>query len=124
MRNLAASALAAPEIGHQDPLPAWWASSRFTHIVHCAAANAICYVDRTIISVAIIPMAKEFGFTAQQKGVVMSSFFWGYILSQLPGGWAAVKCGAKPILSLAVFFWSLFTLLTLDLSGLLGAGRA
>ena len=37
------------------------------------------------ISVAIIPMAQDFGWSPTVSGLVQSSFFWGYALSQIPG---------------------------------------
>lgn len=42
----------------------------------------------------------------------MSSFFWGYIITQIPGGHIAQKYGAKMILLIGVTLCSLLTLLT------------
>lgn len=38
--------------------------------------------DKVNMSVAIIPMARDFGWSPSVAGVVQSSFFWGYALSQ------------------------------------------
>lgn len=35
------------------------------------------------ISVAIIPMAQDFGWSPTIAGLVQSSFFYGYLLSQV-----------------------------------------
>lgn len=37
------------------------------------------------MSVAVIPMAKELGWSATERGLVSSSFFWGYSLTQVVG---------------------------------------
>ncbi|KAI9192015.1 hypothetical protein LWI28_016969 [Acer negundo] len=46
-------------------------------------------------SVAIIPMSHQFGWSSSVAGLVQSSFFWGYALSQLPGGWLAKVFGGR-----------------------------
>jgi len=43
----------------------------------------ICYLDRTNISVAIIPMTKQFEWDNKTKGWILSSFFYGYLLTQV-----------------------------------------
>lgn len=72
----------------------------------------ICYIDRVNMSVAIIPMAEEFGWGPAMQGSVLSSFFVGYLLLQIPGGTLADRFGGKVVLGLGVVLWSLFTLLT------------
>ena len=63
------------------------------------------------MSVAIIPMSKQFGWTGVEKGLVSSAFFWGYALTQVPGGFLAAKYGGKVVLGTGVFLWSLGTLI-------------
>ena len=43
--------------------------------------------DKVNISVAIIPMAQDFGWSPTVSGLVQSSFFYGYALTQIPGGY-------------------------------------
>ena len=54
-------------------------------------AFVLCNLDKVNMSVAIVPMAESFGWTATQKGLVASAFFWGYSFTQIPGGWLASK---------------------------------
>ncbi len=75
-------------------------------------AVAICYIDRVNISVAIIPMAEELGWDLQTRGIVLSSFFMGYLLLQIVGGRLADRFGGKIVLGAGVLLWSLFTILT------------
>ena len=78
----------------------------------CFAATFVCYIDRVNISVAIIPMAEEYGWSATTKGLVLSSFFIGYLVAMLPAGALASRFGGKALLGVALLGWSLFTLLT------------
>ncbi|GAB0497543.1 hypothetical protein MMPV_008878 [Pyropia vietnamensis] len=72
----------------------------------------ICNVDRVAISVAILPMAGVYGWSPSTVGVIQSAFFWGYVLTQILGGWAADKYGGKVVLGAGVLVWSLMTFLT------------
>lgn len=75
-------------------------------------STVICYVDRVNVSIAIIPMAHDLGYSAAAQGMILSAFFWGYIVSQLGGGWMADRYGGKAVLGFGVGCWSLATLLT------------
>ena len=86
--------------------------ARYTVVLLAAIAVFICYMDRVIMSVAIIPMAADFDWSPEQQGRVLSSFFVGYLLTQVAGGWLAERYGGKIVLGFGVVFWSLFTLLT------------
>lgn len=57
-------------------------------------------------------MGADLSLTATGTGLVLSSFFLGYALMQMPGGLLADKFGAKRILLIAVIVWSVFTGLT------------
>lgn len=72
----------------------------------------VCYIDRVNISVAIIPMAEDLGWSMDTQGAVLSSFFIGYLLLQIVGGRLADRYGGKIVLGAGVLLWSLFTLLT------------
>jgi ACS family sodium-dependent inorganic phosphate cotransporter len=85
---------------------------RLTVVILCFLSALICYIDRVNISVAIIPMAEEFGWDNTTRGLVLSSFFYGYMATQVLGGWLADRFGAKAVLGFGVLWWSLFTLVT------------
>ena len=65
-----------------------------------------CAQDKVNISVAIIPMAKAFGWSPTVAGLVQSSFFWGYIVSQIPGGYVNSRFGGRTVLPIGVGLWS------------------
>jgi ACS family sodium-dependent inorganic phosphate cotransporter len=72
----------------------------------------VCYIDRVNISVAIIPMAEDLGWSPRTQGTVLSSFFVGYLMLQIVGGRLADRFGGKVVLGAGVLLWSLFTALT------------
>lgn len=76
---------------------------------------AVCF-DKQLISMAIIPIRSEFGFSATQAGLMMSAYSLGYALVSLPGGWIADKIGYKRVilfcLGLSVVCAVLFPLAT------------
>ena len=87
-------------------------SKRYTVVGMCFAAAFVCYIDRVNISVAAIAMQSEFGWSETTKGLVLSSFFVGYMLAMGVAGWLADRFGGKLVLGLAVVWWSLLTMLT------------
>lgn len=86
--------------------------TRYTVVGLCFAATFVCYIDRVNISVAILPMAKQLGWDVKTQGLVLSSFYIGYLLMQIAGGRLADRFGGKLILGLGVLVWSLFTIFT------------
>ncbi|WP_237579124.1 MFS transporter [Candidatus Enterococcus willemsii] len=73
------------------------------------AGYSMVYMDKSMISTAVIPIAQEFNLDAGQTGLIMSFFFLGYSLMQIPGGWLADKIGAKKVLMLSLGIISLFS---------------
>ena len=71
-------------------------------------AMLINYLDRSALSVAMPILAKDFGLTKIEMGWVFSSFFAGYALFNLVGGYLSDKYGAHPILAGSMVIWSLF----------------
>lgn len=72
----------------------------------------VCYMDRMVMTVAVPYIAKDFNLTSVEMGVVMSAFFAGYALFQIPGGMLADKFGARKVMAIAVSWWSIFTAFT------------
>jgi len=72
----------------------------------------ICYIDRVNISITIIPMAQEMGWDYERTGLILTSFYFGYIFTQILGGSLSDKFGAKLVLGYGLIIWSIFTILT------------
>ncbi|KAG1678113.1 Vesicular glutamate transporter 3 [Nymphon striatum] len=82
---------------------------------------------RINLSVAIVQMVQEryivekngtaeeyavFDWSTAEQGRLLSSFFWGYIITQLPGGVMSGKIGGKGVFGLGILSTAIFTLLT------------
>jgi len=78
--------------------------------------SLVTYIDRVNISVAGKEMMTEFGLSSVQLGAAFSSFVFGYALFQIPGGWLGDRWGPRAVLTGAVLWWSLFTVLTAAVS--------
>ncbi|XP_034654017.1 putative inorganic phosphate cotransporter [Drosophila subobscura] len=100
---------------------------RHVQCILCFFCLAMCYAWRVNLSVALVAMSEppsvnvtendtasavpdddddDFGifkaeyypFDEGQKSYMLSSFFWGYIVTQVPGGYIAQRYGAKMLL--------------------------
>ena len=69
------------------------------------------YTMRANLSAAVVPMQKQYGWSNATQGIVLSSFFWGYILFQIPGALLSAKYGGKQVFGLGVFGTAVLTLL-------------
>ncbi|GJP50626.1 hypothetical protein CLOM_g9769 [Closterium sp. NIES-68] len=106
--------------------PAWWSAlwgaggwqKRWSIVVLCFFAFLLCNMDRVNMSIAVLPMAEQFQWTPATVGLVQSSFFWGYLLTQVAGGVWADTIGGKQVLGFGVVWWSLATVLTPIAAGL------
>ena len=71
----------------------------------------VAYMLRVNVSVAINDIADELDWTINQEGLVLSAFFWGYTLGQIPGGRLAHRWGFKRVFAMSIFVPSLLTLI-------------
>ncbi len=78
----------------------------------CFLAVFICYIDRVNISVVALAMQDRFGWSEGTKGLVLSAFFVGYVVFQVPAGYLANRFGGRIVLLVAVLSWSTCTVLT------------
>ncbi|XP_066588937.1 putative inorganic phosphate cotransporter [Prorops nasuta] len=78
-----------------------------------------CYAVRVTMSVTLEAMThasianpnfEEFHWNNDQKNVILSSFFWGYICTQIPGSMIAASVGAQKMLSICLFVCGVATL--------------
>ncbi|GEP85869.1 MFS transporter, ACS family, glucarate transporter [Staphylococcus cohnii] len=74
--------------------------------------GVIAYMDRSNISIIAGPMMEDLHLTKTQFGLLASFFSLGYALMQVPSGFLAEKFGSKKMLTIALVWWSAFTILT------------
>ncbi|CAH1263098.1 SLC17A8 [Branchiostoma lanceolatum] len=99
------------------------------YIVAFMAFLGFCnvYMLRVNLSVAIVAMVsnmsvehedgtvtyiQEFYWDSKLQGMVLGSFFYGYIVTQIPGGWLATKFGGKVLFGGGIAMTALLTLFT------------
>jgi ACS family D-galactonate transporter-like MFS transporter len=85
-------------------------AGRSTLILLLFAVAIISYVDRGSLSIAAPLLARDFGLSPTQLGVLLSSFFWIYALLQISAGWLVDRGSAKFVLAGGVALWSMATL--------------
>ncbi|CAA7017351.1 unnamed protein product [Microthlaspi erraticum] len=92
----------------------WWQQfpRRWVIVLLCFASFLLCNMDRVNMSIAILPMSQEYSWNSATVGLIQSSFFWGYLLTQILGGIWADKFGGKVVLGFGVVWWSFATIMT------------
>lgn len=70
------------------------------------------YLDRMVMTVAIPYIADDFNMSPLEVGVVISAFFVGYALLQIPGGMLADRFGSRKVMIAGVSWWTIFAVLT------------
>ncbi|KAG1674435.1 hypothetical protein FOA52_012963 [Chlamydomonas sp. UWO 241] len=85
---------------------------RHVIVLACFLATLCMYMERVGFSIAFTELAKTAALDESIKGTVLSAFFWGYALSQVPGGWAAQKYGGRIMLAFSFALWSTVSMLT------------
>ena len=96
-------------------------------------AVLINYVDRGNLALAAPLLSREWGMSASQLGILLSAFFWTYVLLQVPMGWLVDRFSASSLLAAGFLAWSGATIFTglargfatlLGMRLLLGMGEA
>lgn len=77
-----------------------------------AVICTINYIDRAVISVCMPQIQEELKFSPEVVGVILSAFFWGYTLMQIPCGWLCDRIQPGKILVAGGILWGVFQMLT------------
>jgi MFS family permease len=72
----------------------------------------LSYFDRFIINIALPFVGRDFHLGPASEGLVLSVFFAGYSIAQIPGGWLADRVGARRVMVFSVLMLSAFTAFT------------
>ncbi len=75
-------------------------------------AWCIAFIDRAVLSFSSPVIARQLNLSPTEIGLVLSIFYFGFWLMQMPGGWLADRFGSKVIVMIGIGCWSLFTLFT------------
>jgi MFS family permease len=94
-----------------------WARPHTVLAILCCA-EFLCYVDRMVMASTIPFIALDFHLSSARMGAVLSAFFVGYALMQIPGGMLTDRYGPRIVLLASIGWWSVMTALTGAVSGL------
>ena len=75
----------------------------------CFLVTFLSALDRVAMSIAILPMAQELGYTETMKGQISSAVSYGYGLAILPIGLAVSVVSPRILMICGVSLWSLAT---------------
>ncbi|KAF4524838.1 hypothetical protein B566_EDAN014321 [Ephemera danica] len=106
-----------------------WYSPPRRYVVACLAFFGFwnVYALRVNLSVAIVAMTsnytvqlangteiqqRDFDWDSRTRGLLLSSFFWGYLVTQVPGGWLSARYGGALLYASGIAATALLTLLT------------
>jgi len=78
---------------------------------------AINYFDRAVLSICMPLIQKDLNFSAPVVGIVLSSFFWGYTLMQLPVGWISDRFAPGKLIVGSGILWGVFQICTGFITG-------
>lgn len=65
------------------------------------------YIDRTTLSVALPFIDEDLGIDADMQGWILSTFFWTYLIFQVPGGWLLDRFGPRKVVGIAGTGWGI-----------------
>ena len=82
----------------------------------------ILYLDRICMGEVVksVSFNSDMALTEAQIGRVLGAFFFAYAIFQVPAGWASDRFGARRTLTLYIVLWSLSTILTGCVTGIVG----
>ncbi|GAA5202149.1 MFS transporter [Microbacterium jejuense] len=63
------------------------------------------FIDRAALSISMPFISEEFQLTPELQGWLLGSFFWTYLLFQIPGGWLLDRFGPRRIVGWAGAIW-------------------
>ena len=90
---------------------------RYGALAILCTAGIVNYMDRAAFSVAAPLLSRDLHLDPAQLGLVFSSFFFGYALFALVGGWASDRLGGRLVIAIAMVTWSIFCGLTAAAAG-------
>jgi len=114
-------------IPEKEPLTwMFWKKRRYIVVILAFFGFFNVYSLRVNLSVAIVAMTENrtvynngtigyeqyFDWSSTEQGLILSSFFYGYILTQLAGGYFGQKLGGNIVFGVGIFTTAILTLLT------------
>ncbi|XP_043102434.1 solute carrier family 17 member 9 [Puntigrus tetrazona] len=105
-----ASGLKITQINDKTTL--WPRSLARTWTLMLLLVTCLLYWSRMAMPICAVIMAKEFGWSKSETGIVLGAFFWGYCFTQVLGGRASDRIGGERVLLLSTSSWAVMTAIT------------
>ncbi|XP_070545469.1 voltage-gated purine nucleotide uniporter SLC17A9-like [Ptychodera flava] len=80
-----------------------WGGALFT-------LTALTYSCRNCMPISAVATAQEFDWDKSETGLVLSSFYWGYITTQILSGFLSDRYGGDQVITLAAIAWGPLTI--------------
>ena len=90
----------------------WKWKARYSILAAIWCGWMVSFLDRMVMSISLPFIGQDLGLTPTMEGAVLSAFFAGYALFQIPGGLLADKFGFRKMMTIGIAWWSVFTFLT------------
>ncbi|XP_011720887.1 voltage-gated purine nucleotide uniporter SLC17A9 isoform X2 [Macaca nemestrina] len=74
--------------------------------------TCLLYCARSSMPICTVSMSQDFGWNKKEAGIVLSSFFWGYCLTQVVGGHLGDRIGGEKVILLSASAWGSITAVT------------
>lgn len=85
---------------------------RYLIVLVATLMAVVLYLHRICLSFAERFIQEDLGLSDAESARMLSAFFWAYALGQVPAGFLGDRWGVRPMLTLYILLWSLFTGLT------------
>lgn len=98
-----------------DAQSIWGRNEKRLWFVTLWLGTSMLYSTRTTMPLLVPAVAGELKWSKTDSGTVLSSFFWGYTLTQVLGGYFSDRIGGQRVIYYAAIGWSLVTLAMPDI---------
>jgi MFS family permease len=80
--------------------------------VYALRANLSMAIIKMVNSSANATLHDQFNWSKEEEGWILSAFFYGYIITQVPGGYLAGKLGGRWVYGIGIVMTAVLSLLT------------
>uniref|UniRef100_D3TNQ1 RNA polymerase II elongator complex subunit ELP3 n=1 Tax=Glossina morsitans morsitans TaxID=37546 RepID=D3TNQ1_GLOMM len=94
-----------------DNQSVWNRQEKRVWFITLLTGTCMLYSTRTTMPLLVPAVATEAKWSKTDSGTVLSSFFWGYTLTQVVGGYFSDRFGGQRVILFAAIGWSLLTFL-------------
>ncbi|XP_068118741.1 voltage-gated purine nucleotide uniporter SLC17A9 [Hyperolius riggenbachi] len=81
-------------------------------MVTLLVGTCFLYCARSSLPICAATISEQYRWNKRETGLALSSFFWGYCLTQVAGGHLSDKVGGERVLLVSAVVWGFITLVT------------